>query len=117
MKLTTKDIIAILPFDKDFKVSLFNDFDSLDQNQGYLVAQILWKAYYSYYTLLLQENIALAMHSPEKIGITVDNTFYDQIEARTKEEMRNFTLDGKISINLEEAKEKLEKIIDMPKVG
>ena len=65
MKLTTKDLVKILPFEDQEKTDLFQNFDSLDEGQKFEITRILWQAYDALYEIKLEENTQLAFFKAE----------------------------------------------------
>jgi hypothetical protein len=112
MKLTTKDIITLLPFDQQFKTELLSSYDSFDQDRKFNITQILWRAYYALYTIKLQENLDLALLQAENDPeMSLDKDFYAKVKARTQVQMQALSVDSKISVSVEDAKLKLAQVL------
>lgn len=114
MKITTKDIIKILPFDNEFKSELFNSFDRLDADKKFNLEQILWDAYSAFYELKLKENTQLALLRAKDNQEKLDHDFYKRVREKTDKEMEEEATTATTQFDLTRAKEELKVIIDKP---
>jgi hypothetical protein len=115
MKITTKEIIKILPFEEKFKTGLLEGFDSLNADQKYHIERVVWNFYEALYNLKLQENLETAMIDVKKGGIDVDEEFYGKIKKQTEEEMTKNFYKGTADADLSKIRSKLEEILAMTK--
>lgn len=112
MELTTKNIIKILPFRDEFKKSLLERFDSLTDDQRLQIERVVWDFYDALYELKLQENIALALQKSGEEQVKLTKDFYRTIEEQTEQEMFKSTVSIATKVDLEQARDQLEEIID-----
>lgn len=111
MELTTKNIIKILPFDKEFKESLINSFDSLDADQKFSIERIVWDLYDGLYELRLQENIQLEMEAANDTDHPLNKEFYKRVKEKTEQDMLKEFVDTTISVDLTDARTKIDQIL------
>lgn len=111
MKLTTKTIIKMLPFDDVFKTELSNGVDLLDPDRKFVLERILWQTYDILYGLKLQENYELGMLRVKNRQEKLDKEFYKRVEEKTEKEMENETLKTTEKVDLEAARKAMEKIV------
>lgn len=111
MELTTKKIINVLPFDKDFKESLVASFDSLDPDQKLTTERIIWDLYDALYALRLEENIRLEMEASNDTDRPLSKEFYTKVKQKTDRDMTSQFVSETITVSLEAAKVKLEAVM------
>lgn len=111
MKLTTKDLIKILPFDEKHKVYLMEEFEKLEPARKFAITEFLWDAYDAFYELKLQENIQKELVRTGKDGIKLDKDFYKKVKKETHEQMQTDALTKTQSADLSEARKALEVIV------
>lgn len=111
MKLKTKDLIKILPFDEKFKTDLFNQYDYLDPDQKFAIVRLLWETYDALYELRLEENTRLAFLKVETGEEKLDKEFYNRVREQTEKEMQTESVQSVEGADLAAAREAMEKII------
>lgn len=111
MKITTKDIIKILPFDEKFKTELLNEFNHLDPDRKFNIEQALWDAYDNFYELKLKENTRLAFLNVEQGKEEFDENFNKRIREKTDKEMQEEAQKNIEQTDLNAAKSAMEKIV------
>lgn len=112
MELTTKSIIKMLPFDKEFKEGLMNSFDSLDSDQRFSIERVIWDLYDGLYELKLQENIRLEMEKSNDTDHPLDKDFYKRVKEKTEKEVLNEFVDNTISVDLSQARAQIDLILN-----
>ncbi len=111
MDFTTKTIIKILPFEKEFKEQLLLAFDSIDPDRRITVERALWDLYDAIYELKLQENIDLALQNALVNKEKLDPEFYKRIKEQTEMEILSSTATAATQVDLTQAREKLEQLL------
>ena len=109
--ITTLDILKILPFEKEFKDNLLDNFEKLTLDQQNAMEDIIWETYDALCKMKLEENLELAFQRAKNNQEKLDEDFYARIKEQTEKEiMENFntSLD---SAELTDAREELEKIM------
>lgn len=112
MALTTKDIIQLLPYTEDFKRDLLEKFDGMDPDQKFNIVEIVWDTYTALYNMKLEENMQLAIQKAADKQETIDKDFYARIKAQTDQEMQKAAGQAETTVDLSDAREELQKIID-----
>ena len=111
MKLTTKDIIKILPFDEEFKKDLLENFDKLTDDQKFNIERIVWAGYETLYELKLNENLAIALDEAGRKQEKINSTLYERVRELTDNEMAHISAEDIKSADLSEARGKLVDIM------
>lgn len=111
MKLTTKDIIKILPFNDALKTRLLKGFDTLNPDQKFMVEDVVWNTYLTIYKLRLQENVQAGLLRARNNKEKLDESFYDRMEEQTEKEMDSEGLAITEKVNLEAAQKAMELIV------
>lgn len=111
MKLTTEDIIKILPIDEAMRVDLLARFASLDYEAKFEVEQIVWRSYHALYDMKLEENIQNELEKTGTSAIALDDDFYSKIRKQTEDEMAKGAYAGTTSSDLDSVRSKLKTLI------
>lgn len=111
MKLTTLDIIKMLPFEEDFKKDLVENFDKLTADQKFNIERIVWGGYDALYELKLQENLAIAFDEAGQNREKINSTLYERVRELTDNEMAHVGAEDIKSADLSEARDKLQEIV------
>lgn len=111
MKITTKGIIKILPFDEEYKTKLLNDFDSFDSDRKFNIEQALWDAYDNFFEIKLKENTALALLNVQKGLEEVDENFNKRIVEKTEKDMQEEAQKNVEQKDLDAARKAMEMIV------
>lgn len=111
MKIKTKDLIKVLPFDEAFKADLLGGYDNFDPDQKFNIDRILWNTYYALYDLKLEENTNLALLRAKDGQETLDKEFYKRVKEQTDQEMQGQVVETKQTVDLTEARKAMETII------
>ncbi len=111
MKITTKEIIKILPLEKTVKDDLLNKFDQLDPNRKYDIEHIVWDAYMALYKLRVEKNIQLSIKQARDGQKMADKDFYRQVREQTEKEMKEDLAKGMSHDELTQVREKIQTII------
>lgn len=110
-KITTKDIIKILPFDEQFKQELLSGFDNLDPDKKFNLEQKLWDTYDAFYELQLKKNMQLALMRARENQEKLDKDFYKRIREQTDKEMQSETVQSVEQVDLSTARKAMELIV------
>ncbi len=113
MKITTKDIITVLPISDTIKRSLLDQWESMDQDAKFDIEQILWDAYDAIYDITLEENINLELIKASQEEVKLDNEFYKRMREKTDKQMQESNVLKKDTSELQLVREKLEKFINL----
>lgn len=112
MKLTTEDIIKILPIDDTMRADLLTRFASLDFETKFEVEQIVWRSYNALYDLKLDENIQNELEKTGANAIDINDDFYSKIRKQTEEEIVKGTYAGTTTSDLDSVRSKLQSLIN-----
>lgn len=114
MKITTLDIIKILPFEAEFKKSMIEGFDAFTPDQKFNIEQIVWDAYGALYQIKLDKNTREALMKVEDGQESLDKEFHKRIKDQTEKEMQTQFNQTETNVDLTEAREALQAIIKNP---
>lgn len=109
---TTKDIIKILPFKDEFKDDLLEKYDKFDPDQKYSIERIIWDFYDALYESRLDTNMKLAFERAKKNEEKLDHEFYERVRKQTDKELLEEFESAETTVELSDAREALEKIIN-----
>lgn len=112
MKLTTIDIIKLLPLDEDLKTDLILRFDKLTADQKFNFERLVWNSYDGIYMLQLQKNIETGLLDVKLKKEHLDNEFYTRMRQKTEIEMSKGTMAVLNNDELTHVREKLQNILD-----
>ena len=110
MKMTTLDIIKMLPFEKEFQAQLFEQFDTLTPDQKFSLEQLLWDTYEALYKLKLEENLQQAFSGAKTNKEKLDSDFYARAKQQTEKEMETDFLKSTAGFDISHIRTKLELI-------
>lgn len=85
--MTTKDIIKLLPIEKNFKEELLAKFDTLNPDQKFAVERIVWQTYDEVCDGRINENLILALMKAGKNEEIFDENFYKRVVDKTNKEI------------------------------
>jgi hypothetical protein len=111
MKITTIDIIKMLPFEEDFKKDLVENFDNLTADQKFNIERIVWGAYDALYQLKLEENLQIAFSEMKHNREKVNKDFYNRVRDLTDNQMAQMGVEDIKEMDLDIAREKLAEIM------
>lgn len=111
MKITTKDLITIIPFEDDIRADLLAQYDSLSGERKYLIDKMLWDAYDALYELKLQENMQRAFIEAKEGKQKLDPEFYKRVKQKTEEEMTKVDVLKVEQTDLDAARKAMEQIV------
>jgi hypothetical protein len=107
-----KNIIKILPFDRDFQLDLLNRFDSLEGDERYNTVQLLMEAYYMFYRFQLEENLGKALIRVRNGEIEIGENFYRKIREQTEKDMESNFEAKTADVDIAAIRAKLEAVIN-----
>lgn len=113
MAKTTIDLIKILPFEEGFKNELIQKYDSLNEDQKFMLQQVVWETYYALYKLKLDENITKARTKLGSGEEDLGEDFYAKVRKQTEEELEQEVQAGGDKFDLNQAREKLQNVVDI----
>ncbi len=111
MKLGTKDLIKILPFDDQFKKDILERYDFLDEDQKFNIQNVVWDTYNLLFDMKLQENIDLALQMAAQNQEKLDKDFYDRVKEVTEQEFSSGSFKSVEQMDLAQTREKLQEIL------
>lgn len=109
--MTTKDIIKILPFEKEFKQDLLLKYDGYTLDQRFQIERVIWGFYYALYQAHLDKNMQLAFERAKRDEEPLDGEFYARVHKQTDEELQKEYTKAETEVDISSAREELEKII------
>ena len=113
--LTIKDVIRSLPFQKDLKTNLLEQFDTVDQDTQLEITRVCWRAfhqmrahYQSYWQNKINKEVAEGKRTLEtpleqQVAEEVDKTILERVEGKQED-----------AEELAHIRTQLEKLIDPP---
>jgi hypothetical protein len=116
MKITTKGLIDILPFEEAFKAQLHQQWDSMSTDQRNTIAQLLWDTYADIYEDRFDTNVDLALIEVAN-GLKTDmlnQQFGKKIKEQTEKEMREQVTQVTTVSNLAQARDELQRLLTKP---
>lgn len=111
MKITTENIVKLLPFEESFKKEFFQQYPNLDADRKFTIQQLVWEAYYAFYRLELEKNFQLGLDDLKTGKEKPDNQFYKRVKEKTQTKMRKDAVEEVQEVDLTEARAAMEKII------
>lgn len=108
MKITTQEIIQVLPISQQIKDSLTQQWASMDADTRFDLEQIIWDAYDTLFDIALEENIKLELMKASQEEVKLDDTFYQRMNERTELQMQQKQLVDVDSAQLADIRGKLE---------
>lgn len=110
MKVTTLDIIKMLPFRDGFKLLMLEKFETLGPDQKFELEQVLWDTYEALYKLKLEENLQQAFSRAKINKEKLDSDFYARAKQQTEKEMETDFLKSTVGFDISHIRTKLELI-------
>lgn len=111
MKITTQDIIKVLPFEEDFKKVLADFYGKADADRKFNLEQMLWDTYFTYFQIRLDENIELAMEKAKDGQEKLDGDFYKRVRMETQKQIENESIKKVTSSDLDSVRAKLQSFL------
>lgn len=108
---TTQDLIKILPFDKEFKKELLENYETLDPDRKFNIQVMLWGTYDGLFDLKLEENLSIAFEEAKNNQEKLDSELYKRVRDLTADEMDRLTEDDIKALDLDIARDKLQEIL------
>jgi len=93
-QLNSKDLIRILPFEKEFRNKLLSEYDSYEEGKKFEVTKVLWESFDELYEAikkaksdtLTKEVADGTRHLTSDISEIIDQEVWDDIEARLQKD-------------------------------
>jgi hypothetical protein len=111
---TTQDVIKLLPFHTDFKDDLLKNFDTLNPDQKFAIERVIWEFYDALFENRLDENMKIAFEKAKKKEVPLDHEFYTRVRKETEQQLKEEFSETEATVDLSEAREKLQEILDKP---
>ncbi len=111
MKLTTLDVIKLLPLDDELKKLLLSEYNGFDEDKKFEIEQVVWTAFDTLHQLKLEENVRLALEKMGQNSGKIDPKFYEQIKTQTEQEMIISQHHEVSEVDLNTARKALESIL------
>ena len=108
----TRDLIQILPFEKELRERLFNRYDSLSVGERYELESALWDAYDGLYQLKLEENYQLELIKVQQGTEALNKELFKKAQAKTEKDMQTDYHAKMANSDLEAVRAKLEAVIN-----
>ena len=109
--LRTKELIKLIPFDRNFHEELYNRFDALSEDEKIAIEQIIWRTYMALFRLFLQQNLEIAMQEITDGDKELDSLKYAEIYEQTQKSFAQSLSQMADTQELSQAQEELGKII------
>jgi hypothetical protein len=113
MKLTTKQIMQILPMDEKLRLELRATFDTASQVKQFYLATLLWEQYNRYLDLRVKENIQLAL-SDENTELK-GSDYYERIREKTEHQLVTEASNSFAEKRLSSVRDAMEEILKAAK--
>lgn len=120
MEITTKNIIAYLPLDPDFKKDLELNLDKMDPDRKFEIVNNLWIAYDQLFELRFQENLQNAIQKiskGEEQEAEIGPDFYKSVRQKTRKEIEREMSNKTTDYNITAVREKLQKFLSPDKIS
>lgn len=111
MKITTKDVIKILPMDERFRLSLLTEFDDMHPDEKFQMERVLWDVYGQYYTFRLQQNMQKALLKAEKNEAQLGPKLFSKVRIQTEEELKRESMTKVETVDLHEVRERIQNLM------
>ena len=112
MKMSSKDLISMLPLGSKLKQELLTKFDTLDDAKRLSIIDILWQTYDSLFEVKLQENVRNALFQIEDGQEKIGPDFYKRIQEKTRKEMEQQLVKDTTELHLSAVRDKLKNLIE-----
>lgn len=109
--MTTKAIIKLLPFDKEFQDFLLTNYDGFSPDQRFVIEQMLWDGYCAIYKIKLEENMGRALIKARMNQEKLNGEFYRKIHDQTIKEIQTKYHSEKTVNELEQVRSRLQAAI------
>src|SRR3989344_114099 len=109
MEITTKDIIAYLPLDPEFKKALELNLDQIDLDRKFEIINNLWMAFDDFFEIRFQENLQKSIGdvtSKDPMG----PDFYKKVRDETRKEIEREMTNKTTNYNITAVREKLQRL-------
>ena len=108
---TTQDLIKVLPFDKEFKKELLENYETLDPDKKFNIQVMLWDTYDGLFDLKLEKNLTIAYEEAKNNQEKLDSELYQRVRDLTEDEMNRLTEEDIKALDLDVARDKLKAIL------
>jgi len=112
MKVTTQDIIKMLPFEAEFKHKMLSEWDSYSDDQRFNLEGIIWDTYADLYQNRLETNTELAIRDLSKGEEKLDEEFGKRVREKTDKEFDEMFKQNVPEVTLVETRDKLQEIME-----
>lgn len=111
MKITTEEIIKMLPFDGTFKTKLLNELETYDLDRKSKTIELIWEAYDMMYEYVLQKNLGEQIELAKKGEFDLDKEFYKKAVKKTEDEIGKMFHQGSDQADLSAIRDKLKGLV------
>jgi len=111
MKTTTKDIIAFLPFKKEFKIELLEKMEKMDEDTRLAIVDILWETYDALTEIRFQKNLKMIMDDIVNKKIPAPENIHKFVEEKTEKEMQSELIEDSTQFNIENIRVKIKNLM------
>ena len=112
MKVTTENIIKMLPFEQSFKDNLLAGWGDLSSDQKFAITQTLWSAYADVYDIAFDKNLHVELLKIQEGQGELDEGLYQRIKEQTELELQQIGEQQESSTDLSSTREALDKILE-----
>src|SRR3989344_80417 len=112
MKISSKELISMLPLGSKLKQELLEKFDTLDDAKRISIIDMLWQTYDSLFEVKLQENVRNALFQIEDGQEKIGPDFYKRIQEKTRKEMEQQLVKDTTELHLSAVRDKLKNLIE-----
>lgn len=109
--MRTKDIIKLLPLDKNYKEGLLDRFDTLNPDQKFAIERIVWNAYDEMIDGRINANLIQAFIKAGKNEERFDQNFYKRVADKTEKEMDQEATNAVAKFDLSHARQELAEMV------
>ncbi len=111
MKITTREIIKMLPFEPDFKAKLLSELDTYDLDRKMQAVQLIWEAYDLMYEFALQKNLDEQIELAKEGKFDLNKEFYKKAVEKTDKEIKKLFYQETAQSDISAIREKLQGLV------
>ena len=109
IKLSTKDILRIIPLNEEVRAKILADYpDNMDYDQGVRIEELAWDVYYLHFDLVYQR---ILQEEVDKELQVMDSELHDRIVRLTEEELLQKKEIVTTNVELDKLRSELQDIV------